>query len=174
MRQIGIRRLLLAIVVPGVMMGPMAGGVLGAPAAQAEPSCITKGDVQLALEAGGAGGAAILQHSRVVTGGPADFYASHGAIIPLSVPPWDGAHLCAGDWHVILLNDLEGGDSSFFTYTDAERIMQGLSVTFTLDGTPLAGEVRTAIKPYLGPEYFGDQVLYYFTQGRIMSPVLTA
>lgn len=168
MRQMRARRLVLAIVVPGVMMGAMVGGVLGASPAQAEPDRITEGDVQAVFEAGGAGGQAILQHSRVVTGSPEDLYTSHGAIIPFSQSPWDGAHFCAADWHVILLSDFEGGDSSF-AYTDAERIMQGLSYSFTLDGAALPTN-RTAIKRYLNPEEFGFQVAYYFQQGRIMAP----
>jgi hypothetical protein len=62
----------------------------------------------------------------------------------------------------------EGGDASF-KHDDAERIMNGLDVSFTLDGVPLP-TIRTAIKRFLNPEQFGLQVAYYFQQGQVMSP----
>jgi hypothetical protein len=42
-------------------------------------------------------------------------------------------------------------------------------LSFTLDGAPLATE-RTAIKRFLNPEQFGVEEMYYFQEGRIMSP----
>jgi hypothetical protein len=64
--------------------------------------------------------------------------------------------------------DFEGGDGSF-KHADAEHIMDGLDVSFTLDGAPLP-TTRTAIKRFLNPDQFGLQVAYYFQQGQIMSP----
>jgi hypothetical protein len=145
-----------------------AASMLLALPAQATTTRITHGDAQAVLEAFGGGGFAVLLHSKVAQGAPADFYGSHGAIHPFSGSPWDGAHFCAEDWHVILIADIEGGDASF-TRTDAERIMDGLNVSFTLDGTVLP-TTRTAIKRFLNPGLFGLQVAYYFDQGRIMSP----
>ena len=136
--------------------------------AQATSTRITQGDAQSVFEAFGGGGWAILLHSSVARGGPADFFGSHGAIRPFSGSPWDGAHFCAEDWHVILAADIEGGDASF-TRSDAERIMNGIVASFTLDGTVLP-TTRTAIKRYLNPGLLGVQVAYYFNQGRIMSP----
>jgi hypothetical protein len=131
-----------------------------------KPHRITRGDVQAVFEAAPGGGRAILQHSRVVLGAPADPFL--GAIRPFRGEPADGAHFCAEDWHVIVAADLEGGDSSF-TRNDAERIMQGLELSFTLDGAELT-TTRTAIKRLLNPGEFGAQEAYYFQQGRIMSP----
>ena len=76
--------------------------------------------------------------------------------------------MCAEDWHVILIADFEGGDASF-QHDDAAHIMNGLEVSFTLDGAALP-TTRTAIKRFLNPEQFGLQVAYYFQQGQIMSP----
>jgi len=69
---------------------------------------------------------------------------------------------------VILIADFEGGDASF-KHVDAEHIMNGLEVSFTLDGTALP-TTRTAIKRFLNPEQFGLEAAYYFQQGQIMSP----
>jgi hypothetical protein len=127
---------------------------------------IKRGDVQAVFEAFGGGGWAILNHSSVAQGAPADDFGSHGAIRPFQ--PWDGQHLCAEDWHVILIADIEGGDSSF-TRQDAEQIMSTLTVRFVLDGNVL-DTTRTAIKRFLNPGLFELQEAYYFQEGRIMSP----
>lgn len=129
---------------------------------------ITRGDVEAVLNAFGGGGRAVLLHGRTAEGAPADFVGSHGSIRPFAGSPWDGAHFCADDWHVILIADFEGGDASF-QHDDAARIMNGLAVSFTLDGAALP-TTRTAIKRFLDPQQFGLQVAYYFQQGRIMSP----
>lgn len=129
---------------------------------------ITRGDVEAVLQDFGGGGWAVLLHSRTAEGAPADFFGSHGSIRPFAGSPWDGAHFCAEDWPVILMADIEGGDGSF-QHGDAERIMNELDVSFTLDGTALP-TTRTAIKRFLNPEQFGFQVAYYFQQGQIMSP----
>jgi hypothetical protein len=129
---------------------------------------ITRGDVEAVLHAFGGGGRAVLLHSKAAEGAPADFHGSHGAIRPFAGSPWDGAHFCAEDWHVILIADFEGGDASF-QHDDAAHIMNGLEVSFTLDGAALPA-TRTAIKRFLNPEQFGLQVAYYFQQGQIMSP----
>ena len=129
---------------------------------------ITRGDVQAVFEAFGGGGLAVIQHSAVAQGAPADFLGSHGSIRPFGGSPWDGAHFCEQDWHVILIADIEGGDASF-KQQDAETIMQGLDIAFFLDGSPLP-TTRTAVKRFSNPERFGLGVAYYFQQGRIMSP----
>ena len=129
---------------------------------------ITRGDAEAVLNAFGGGGRAVLLHSKTAEGAPADFDGSHGSIRPFAGSPWDGAHFCAEDWHVILIADIEGGDTSF-KHDDAESIMNGLDISFTLDGAPLA-TTRTAIKRFLNPGQFGLQVAYYFQQGQIMSP----
>jgi hypothetical protein len=129
---------------------------------------ITRGDAQAVFQAFGTGGLAILQHSRRAEGAPADFFGSRGSIRPFAGSLWDGAHFCAEDWHVILVADIEGGDPSF-TRQDAETIMEGLVLEFTLDGTALE-TTRTAIKRFLDPARFDMQEAYYFQQGRLMSP----
>jgi hypothetical protein len=114
------------------------------------------------------GGRAVLLHSTTAEGAPADFVGSHGSIRPFAGSPWDGAHFCADDWHMILIADFEGGDASF-RHDDTARIMNGLQVSFILDGAALPA-TRTAIKRFLNPGQFGLQVAYYFQQGQIMSP----
>jgi hypothetical protein len=128
---------------------------------------ITRGDVTAILQAFGGGGRVILQHSRVLEGAPADA-SIRGSIRPFAGSEWDGAHFCAEDWHVILIADIEGGDRSF-TRSDAERIMDGLTVNFTLDGSALSSE-RTGISRFLDAGSFGLDEAYYFQQGRLMPP----
>lgn len=132
------------------------------------PGRITRGDATAVFEAFGNGGRAVLQHSRVAQGAPADDVGSRGSIRPFSGSPWDGAAFCADDWHVILIADIEGGDRSF-RRQDAERIMDGLTVSFTLDGNPLE-TTRTAIRRFLDPAGFELEEGYYFQQGRVMAP----
>ena len=109
---------------------------------------ITRGDVEAVLNAFGGGGRAVLLHSKTAEV-PGDFVGSHGSIRPFAGSPWDGAHFCADDWHVILIADFEGGDASF-GHDDAARIMNGLEVSFTLDGAALP-TTRTAIKRFVNP-----------------------
>lgn len=132
------------------------------------PRPVTQGDAQAVLQAFGNGGRAVLQHSRVAEGAPADFLGSHGSIRPFSGSPWDGAHFRDDDWHVIVIADFEGGDASFH-HEDAAEIMDSLVVTFTLDGAALQ-TTRTAIKRFLDSEPFGLDTAFYFQEGRIMSP----
>jgi hypothetical protein len=129
---------------------------------------ISRGDAEAVLHAFGNGGRAVLSHSTVAEGAPADFVGSHGSIRPFSGSPWDGAHFSAQDWHVIVIADFEGGDSSF-KQQDAVEIMDGLTVTFSLDGAVLP-TTRTAVKRFLNPGQFGLDVAYYFQQGRVMAP----
>jgi hypothetical protein len=127
---------------------------------------IKRGDAEAILEAFGGGGWAILKHSKVAQGSPADQAGSHGAIRPFKL--WDGVHLCSEDWHVILIADIEGGDASF-TQQQAEQIMSGIEVRFFLDGERLI-TTRTAIKRFLNSERFDLAEAYYFQEGRVMSP----
>ncbi|WP_328989004.1 hypothetical protein OG394_22525 [Kribbella sp. NBC_01245] len=129
---------------------------------------ITRGDATAVFEAFGNGGRTVLQHSQVAQAAPADEVGSRGSIRPFSGSPWDGAAFCADDWHVILIADIEGGDNSF-SRQDAEDIMQGLTISFSLDGNPLE-TTRTAIRRFLDPRAFGLDAAYYFQQGRIMAP----
>lgn len=127
---------------------------------------ITRGEVEAVLEALGSGGWAVLRHSEMAQGAPADYLGSHGAIRPF--PAWDGVHVRAEDWHVILVADIEGGDASF-THRDAEEIMAKVTVHFELDGRTL-DTTRTAVKRFLNPQRFGVSEAYYFQQGRVMAP----
>jgi len=122
--------------------------------------------VEAVFEAFTTGGFSVLMHGGMVRGAPADDFGSHGAIRPF--PQWDGLHFCAEDWQVILIATIEGGDNSF-THQDADRLLSGTKITFTLDGVELATD-RTAIKRFLDPARFGLDVAYAFQEGRLMPP----
>jgi len=78
---------------------------------------ITRGDTEAVLNAFGGGRRAVLLHSKTAEGATADFFGSHGSIRPFAGSPWDGAHFCADDWHVILIADIEGGEPPSSTQT---------------------------------------------------------
>jgi hypothetical protein len=135
--------------------------------AMANPPRVTRGDAEAVLNAFTTGGRTIFLHRGIVEGGPADgFSASLAAIRP--VPPFDGRHYCADDWHVILLALFDGGDSSF-TYEDAVASLSPTSIDFRLDGSTLNSD-RLSIRRFLYPEAFGLQEAYGYTQGTVLSP----
>jgi len=135
--------------------------------AAANPTRVTQGDAQAVFEAFPNGGWAILQHSTVAAGAPADGLVG-GLVTIRPLKPFDRIHVCALDWHTIVLADIEGGDTSF-TAQDADAIIATLTVSFTLDGSDLA-TTRTAIKPFLNPARFGLDVAYAAQWGRVMAP----
>jgi len=127
---------------------------------------ITRGDAEAVLNAFGTGGRVILRNGRTAEAAPADFFGSHGSIRPFRGSPWDRRHFCAEDWHVILAAMIDGGDASFGE--EQARALQGVTMSFTLDGAPLA-TTRTPIQPVLNPQAFGMERAWYFQEGRIMS-----
>jgi hypothetical protein len=89
-------------------------------------------------------------------------------IRPFQGSPWDGRHFCVLDWHTVVIAIFEGGDATF-TKKDAAAIFSATSISFVLDGVPLASE-RTNIKAYPDPAQFGFVEVYYVQQGRVLSP----
>jgi hypothetical protein len=96
---------------------------------------------------------------------PGEYQAS---IRPYEGSPYDGAHFCALDWHVILSTYLVGGDASF-SRDDAQAAVDAVSVSFVLDGRSLASQ-RTPLKAYPNPSEFGYVNAYYVQDGRVMAP----
>jgi hypothetical protein len=89
-------------------------------------------------------------------------------ISPLADSPTDGRHYCVQDWHVIMLGWFEGGDASF-TKQEAESILNSVTMSFVLNGRPLA-TTRTKVVQYRHPELLGVVEAYAFSEGRIMAP----
>jgi hypothetical protein len=134
------------------------------------PQRITQGDTRAVLNAFGTGGRVILANGQTVEASPADFFGSHGSIRPFAGSPWDGAHFCAEDWHVILVAWFDGGARDTFNRQRAEEIIAPVTISFTLDGEALE-TTRTPIKRLLNPpSAFGFEEAWYFQQGKIMSP----
>jgi hypothetical protein len=142
------RRALAGLFISLISAGSM---LLGVPA-QAASTGITQKDAKQVLQGVG----------------EADVLGSRGAIRPFAGSPWDGAHFCSADWHVVLFTWTEVGDASF-TKSDAQAIMSGISLSFTLDGAALA-TTRIAVKRLDDPERFGGVEGWFFNQGRVMSP----
>src|SRR5215204_4385260 len=127
----------------------------------------TEGDARSVLEAFGSGGWAVLLHSKVVEGAPAQgLDDSRVAIRPFK--SWDDRHFCERDWHVILIADIEPIDETQ-TEKEAREVIENLAVTMTLDGAPLP-LTQTATSAFLNPQRFGLDKAVYAQWGRIMSP----
>jgi hypothetical protein len=138
-----------------------------ASSAAADSQRVTQGDATAVLEAFGNGGWSILNHATVVEGAPADGLVGGLATIrPFKF--FNRKHYCALDWHVLVLADIEGGDSSF-KQTEAAAIISGLSVEFTIDDAPVT-TTQTAIKAFLNPGFFGLETAYYTQWGSVLAP----
>jgi hypothetical protein len=129
---------------------------------------VTRGGAQAVLEAAGGAGRIIRRKGVVQFGTPGDPDLK-ATIRPFSGSPFDGRHYCTTDWHVILVAEISGGDSSF-SEQDAKNELDQVTLAFTLDGAVLPTK-RTAIKRFLDPTSFVPEwdKAYYFQQGRVMS-----
>jgi hypothetical protein len=112
------------------------------------PQRINRGDAEAVLNAFGTGGRVILANGQTVDASPADDKGTHGSIRPFAGSPWDGAHFCAEDWHVILLAWFDGGDKGTFNRQRAEEIIAPVTFSFTLDAEK-DGELVGAPDPRL-------------------------
>ncbi len=128
---------------------------------------ISRGDAEAVFEAAGTGGQILLRHSTVVPGAP-NPGGLRASIRPIPDSPFDRAHFCQQDWHVILQGDIEGGDKPF-TKQDAEQIMNSLQIVLTLDGEPLQ-TTRTAVKRFDNPEGRGLEEAWWCAWGHLLAP----
>lgn len=127
--------------------------LVASPASASERA--TRGQAQSILQAGDAGAVAY----------------SHG--VPAQ---WDmvAIHLlnprtefCALDWHMISLAFLEGSFTESMTQAQARLILQMSSITFELDGAPLATSATSVKRSMLFPD---EDFVWYRTWGTVMSP----
>jgi hypothetical protein len=145
-------------------VGLLLAGLLGISApASAASQRVSKGDAEAGFQAFGTGGLAIINHSPVDLGAPAD----HDQLARISAIV-DGRHYCAEDWHTIALGDLGGGDKTYTQQKFAEQAGRDFIRMF-LDGTVLP-TTRTASKAITTPEQFGFEKAYFFYQGIVLSP----
>lgn len=130
---------------------------------------INKGTVEAILNAFSTGGLVVLDRAD----SNARFFSPFGegeldqraTIRPRD--QWNGAHLRADDWHVILLGLFSGGDNSY-TLKNAIEDISTTKITFTLNGEVIETE-QTPIKRFLSPSYLFD-VAYGYQVGKIYSP----
>jgi hypothetical protein len=133
--------------------------LVAATAARGGSTRINQGDATAIFNAFGNGGFAGLNHSPVPLGSPADNLGSNGAIRPFVL--WEGVHVCALDWHVIVVADFVSGPlNEVAAYFDTVKL------DFELDGASLL-TTRTPTKRFLRE---AGVETYAFQQGRIMSP----
>jgi hypothetical protein len=136
--------------------------------AQANTVRVSQGDAQAIFQSFGNGGWAILRHSQVIEGAPADGLS--GALATIRpIPPFDGAHYCALDWHVIVIAVFDGGDASY-TAQDFEAYRSTVSIVFTLDGQPLETDQTATKRSQRDLTFAGITTAYYFQQGTVLAP----
>jgi hypothetical protein len=81
------------------------------------------------------------------------------------LPPFDGAHYCALDWHTIVLAYVAPGPAP-----EARALIDDVDMLFELDGAALA-VTRTAVKAYASDDgAVGPEGTYFAQWGRIMAP----
>jgi hypothetical protein len=137
---------------------------------------VRKGDAEAVLQAAGGAGRVINRTFTAEFGNPADV-GLRATIRPFSNPnlPFNQRHYCVDDWHVIVVAEISGGPGNF-SHQDAASELDPVTITFTLDGTPLDNTTRTSIRHFADPGPFAAQFGlvwdkgFYFQEGRIMSP----
>jgi hypothetical protein len=118
--------------------------------ARADTGRITRGDAESALNAFTTGDQEILSLQSDTAGFNAAPAGFHGRIVVIKpFGPWDGMHFCVNDWHVLLINELDGGDKSY-TIKDARNYLSQVKDLFYLDGNPVR-TTRTPIERLLPP-----------------------
>lgn len=140
---------------------------VGAVDAAANSPRVTRGDAEALFNAGTNGGLAIKTHAGVIAGAP----ASPGRILPGA--NFEGAHICASDWQVIAINlVLTDATDGVYTVAQAAAVFSTISVSYELDGAPLAIET-SAVTPWLGdPTTLDPNATIAFSQhfGTILAP----
>jgi hypothetical protein len=143
----------IAVLVTAAAMAPLA-----SPA-------VTRGDAEAVLNAYTTGGRTIesLGPDRS-NGAPAAGFVAQ--IRPFAGTPWDGAHVCADDWHVIVAawfdgNEIGGPQS---TVPEIKARIAAVTMSYTLNGAPLE-TTRTATKRFLQSSF---QDVFGFQQGTVV------
>src|SRR5688572_11023004 len=134
---------ILAVLLVALGLLSMTGA--GSRQVYADGQYISQGDANSIFHAVFSAGTTIRGHGNglIVGGGPGSTpLVERARILPFG--PSDGQHFCQGDWHVLGLAWLIGGDNSF-TYQDAEAELSGVSSQFVVDGIELASD-RTSIR----------------------------
>lgn len=150
----------------GLLAIAVAFATVAVAAANAANSQFTRGDAVALFN--GNGGPAVLLHNPST---------EVGAFEPSKrIGPgqnFQGFHVCESDWHVMFINltVLDTFDG-VHTLAEAKALFANITVTYELDGAPLAVEV-TAVKPVVGGVAALDPnatVGYHQRTGAILAP----
>jgi hypothetical protein len=146
------RRLAVAMIVSGALLVMGAAGASGAGLAH---SRVTRGDVTAAFQARTTGGMMNLLGGRTVAAPVRGF--QHGRISSFA----DGTY-CDADWHYLAVTLLGQGGRG-----PAAAFLRTSDVAFEIDGTTVSPLLRTAIKPFVGPDTAGQ---WGISIGRYLRP----
>lgn len=128
----------------------------------------TRGDAEAFFNATDNGGATVRLHAGVIEGAPAD----NGSRIGPG-QRFQGFHVCATDWHVIDTHlFITDATDNVHNLAQARSLFDTISVTYELDGAPLAIH-DTPVRPFLGdPTTFDPNANVAFARasGAILSP----
>jgi hypothetical protein len=125
----------------------LASAVAGSAAAAAATSAggrITRGDVTSAFQARTTGGFRNLNKGTVVA-------APVRGLLDGRINFFSGGTYCSADWHYLGVTVLADG-----THQVAAATLATDSMSFDLDGAPVTGLMRTAVKPFVGPGTAGQ------------------
>ena len=123
--------------------------------------------------------ASVRQQARYAGSGESIFHAADAGAVAYGqgVPAqWEmvSIHLlnprtefCALDWHTIMLAFLKGSFTEGMTQEQARFMLQMSSITFKLDGAPLAASATALKRSMLFPD---EDFVWYRNWGTLMSP----
>jgi len=144
------------LIAPSILAVILA-ATLAATASAATPSHgrVTRGEVIAAFQARTTGGFLNLSRGQTVAAPVRGF--QHGRISFFS-----DTTSCSLDWHYLGVTLLGSGG-----HASAAAYLRATSVSFWIDGHPVANTMQTAIKPFVGPGTVGQ---WGISRGKLLAP----
>lgn len=134
------------------------------PAGAAGNDRVTRGDVQAHFQAGEGGGNVVFSNTPAAfIAAPANLFM-HG-IRPFEGSPWDGAHFCEDDWHLLVIALIAADEDQRISHADGAFFLAQSTTELTLDATVLADTERTAMKHFHGGFFVRDGNLVPVQEG---------
>lgn len=133
--------------------------------ASADTGLVTRGDAETIFHSGC--GEAVNRGTPSQTNPCEDRFRAHIGVFFAS-----GAHLCADDWHVLVVYDVESVDPTNPLLATRALVVDDLQATttsWTLDGVPMATETLPIKAVPAAPQQSGTPT-YSYTNGTLLAP----
>jgi hypothetical protein len=148
----GGRAMASAVAALALTLAVVAGSAV---AASPTHPLITRGDVTAAFQARTTGGFLNLQRGHLIA-------APVRGLMDGRISSFGDRTYCSRDWHYIGVSLLaEGGRAA------ATRYLDGVRISYAIDGTAVRSTMRTAIKPFVGTGVHGQ---YGVSVGKLIGP----